>query len=174
MNLASAEKEIKALARALGVRAHVVRSALEGLDPETAPPATMARPAIVRAARVATAADMGQGQAIEKFEYVRSRPLCEAFRLIPCQHCGRDDGTVVGAHSNWACHGKGRSIKASDIYQSSLCHTCHSALDQGSKLLERERKHLWWCAHTKSVTLLVSLGHWPDNIAPPNTTDWPF
>jgi hypothetical protein len=48
-----------------------------------------------------------------KFVYVRSPALMKAYRLICCQHCGRDDGTVCGAHSNWAVHGKGRSIKAS-------------------------------------------------------------
>lgn len=116
----------------------------------------------------------GMAEPVAKREYIRSKALREAYRLIPCQHCGADDGTVCGAHSNWAVHGKGKSIKASDIYQASLCHTCHSQLDQGSRLLERERKRLWWAAHTKSVPLLVSLGHWPDNIEPPNITDCPF
>jgi hypothetical protein len=47
-------------------------------------------------------------------------------------------------------------------------------IDQGSKLLERERKTIWWNAHTKSVTLLINLGHWPKNIEPPNILVWPF
>ena len=172
MNIADADKEIRALARRLGVKAHQVRTALEGLDEDAPQPVTLT-PA-TRTGRMATAEDMAPAQSVEKFEYVRCRPLCEAFRLIPCQHCGDDDGTVVGAHSNWGCHGKGRSIKASDIYQASLCHTCHSMLDQGSRLLERERKNLWWAAHTKSVIQLIAEGHWPDGIQTPDTNHWPF
>lgn len=172
MNLADADKEIRALARRLGVKPHHIRTALEAIDGDAPTPVVLTRTA--RPARLATASDMQGSAQVDKFAYVRSRPLCEAFRLISCQHCGADDGTVCGAHSNWACHGKGRSIKASDIYQASLCHTCHSMLDQGSRLLERERKLMWWSAHTKSVPLLIILGHWPDNIEPPNITDWPF
>lgn len=172
MNIADADKEIRALARRLGVKPHHIRAALEGIDGDEPAPVSLTRS--TRTARLATASDMQGRATVEKFTYVRSRPLCAAFQLIPCQNCGADDGTVCGAHSNWGCHGKGRSIKASDIYQASLCHTCHSELDQGSRLLERERKQLWWNAHTKSVPLLITMGHWPDNVEPPNTTDWPF
>lgn len=172
MNVAEAEKEIRALARRLGVRAHQVRAAVESIQPDD-PPRAVLSPA-TRPARFASPIDMAPRQAVEKFDYVRSRPLCEAFRLIPCQNCGADDGTVCGAHSNWSCHGKGRSIKASDLFQASLCCTCHGDLDQGSRMLERERKAMWWTAHGKSVTLLVSLGHWPQGIEPPNIEDWPF
>lgn len=172
MNLSDADKEIRALARRLGVKAHQVRAALESIDAEAPAPVRLAR--ATRQSRSATANDMGQAARVEKFAYVRSRPLCKAFRLIPCQHCAAQDGTVVGAHSNWSCHGKGRSIKASDQFQAALCSTCHAELDQGSRLSERERKLMWWDAHTKSVTLLIELGHWPSTIEPPNTTDWPF
>lgn len=171
-SLNCADKEIRALARRLGIRAHLVRAALESISEDDPAPTKLAK--ATRAARPATANDMGQAARVEKFVYVRSRPLCKAFRLIPCQNCSSQDGTVVGAHSNWSCHGKGRSIKASDIYQASLCFPCHSMLDQGSRLLERERKLMWWDAHTKSVTLLIELGHWPSIIEPPNITDWPF
>ena len=41
-------------------------------------------------------------------------------------------------------------------------------------LLERERKHLWWNAHTKSVIQLIAEGHWPDGIQTPDTNHWPF
>jgi hypothetical protein len=174
MNIAQADKEIRALARRLGVKAHQVRAALESLDEEAPTPVLLIKANRTGNATMATAADMAPAKPVEKFNYVRWRPLCEAFRLIPCQNCGSENGTVCGAHSNWAVHGKGRNIKASDIYQASLCHTCHSQLDQGSRLSERERKHLWWAAHTKSVPLLIDLGHWPAHIEPPNITDWPF
>lgn len=169
MNLTAAEKEIRALARRLGVRAHQVRAALETIGEDDPAPMNLARS--TRTARSATAIDMGKGQKVEKFAYVRSRPLCNAFRLIPCQHCAAQDDTVVGAHSNWSCHGKGRSIKASDQFQAALCSTCHSELDQGSRLSERERKLMWWNAHTRSVTLLIALGYWPLTIDPPNIAD---
>lgn len=172
MNIADADKEIRALARRLGVKPHHIRTALESIDGDDPAPVVLTR--TTRPARLATASDMQGSVPVEKFDYVRSRPLCEAFRLIPCQNCGAEDGTVCGAHSNWACHGKGRSIKASDIYQASLCFTCHSMLDQGSRLLERERKAMWWRAHTKSVIQLIAMGHWPEGIQLPDTNNWPF
>lgn len=91
-----------------------------------------------------------------------------AFRAIPCQNCGRDDGSVCGAHSNESRHGKGRSIKSSDIYCASLCHICHSALDQGSKLLKAERLTMWWNAHVKTVRELMRRGLWPLDIQVPD------
>lgn len=103
-----------------------------------------------------------------KFDYVRSEKLLVACRAIACQHCGRDDGTVVAAHSNEAIHGKGRSIKASDIYVASLCHHCHMALDQGSQMTKAERQTVWLTAHLKTVTQLVKRGLWPTGVPQPD------
>jgi hypothetical protein len=89
------------------------------------------------------------GAVAPKREYVRSEPLMRAYRLIPCQHCGVQDGTVCGAHSNWAEHGKGKSIKADDNRCASLCFTCHGMLDQGSILGKAERYALWCIAHSR-------------------------
>lgn len=100
--------------------------------------------------------------------YVRSKTLMKACREIPCQHCGVDDGSIVAAHSNSAEHGKGRSLKSSDIYVASLCHACHSALDQGSKLSKAERIAMWWSAHRKTVQELVRRGLWPLSIPIPD------
>lgn len=102
-----------------------------------------------------------------KFTYIRSPALMKAARTIACTNCGRDDGTVCGAHSNMAKHGKGRSIKASDIYIASLCFTCHSELDQGARLSRDEREALWEAAHVKTVQLLVRLGAWPAGVPIP-------
>ena len=93
-----------------------------------------------------------------KFQYVRNKKLMEAYRTIPCQNCGRDDGTVCGAHSNWAEHGKGRSIKASDDKCASLCSRCHSALDQGYHLTAQEKREMWTKAHLKTVEELTKRG----------------
>lgn len=112
---------------------------------------------------------------VVKREYVRDKGLREAYRLIPCQNCGRDDGTVCCAHSNWAIHGKGGAIKADDSCGASLCSGCHvPLLDQGARLSKSERQELWWTAHVRSVSTLVERGLWPSHIAVPNITSYPF
>ena len=109
-----------------------------------------------------------------KRDYVRSKALMKAYRLIPCQHCGANDGTVCGAHSNWAIHGKGMSEKADDNRCASLCFLCHSMLDQGSKLLEDERKALWWRAHVSTLVLLAKHRLWPRDVLFPDIETNPF
>jgi len=110
-----------------------------------------------------------------KLRYIRSEPLVIAFRAIPCQNCGRDDGTVCCAHSNWAIHGHGRSIKASDQYGASLCAACHvPLLDQGSTLGRCEKQNLWWRAHVKSVLELLKRSLWPKKVPVPDIETWPF
>lgn len=111
---------------------------------------------------------------IEKRDYVRSKKLREAYRLIPCQNCGREDGTVCCAHANWAIFGKGGSVKASDDCAASLCFTCHAELDQGAGLSREERKALWWAAHVKTLKLLSDLGLWPAEIPVPDTRTNPW
>lgn len=106
--------------------------------------------------------------AIAKFTYVRSPRLMQAYRRIPCQHCGIDDGTVCGAHSNLAEHGKGRGIKASDNRAASLCHRCHMAVDQGRCMARAERVQVWTLAHVKTVLELVRRGLWPVGVPVPD------
>lgn len=99
----------------------------------------------------------------------RSRALLNLFRLIPCQHCGRDDGTVCAAHSNWGVHGKAGALKADDRRCASLCSLCHvPLLDQGTQLSRIERLALWWTAHIKSVSLLVHRGLWIADVPVPD------
>ncbi len=38
----------------------------------------------------------------------RNKKLLEIVREFPCQHCGKQDGTVVAAHSNQLRDGKGK------------------------------------------------------------------
>ena len=106
--------------------------------------------------------------AFPKTTYVRSKKLMEAYRAIPCQNCGRDDGTICGAHSNSESKGKGRGIKASDDSCASLCYTCHSALDQGSHLSRMDRETLHTNAHIKTVRELVKRGLWPMDVTIPD------
>lgn len=105
--------------------------------------------------------------ALPKRDYVRSEALMKAYRLISCQNCGADDGTVCGAHSNWAKHGKGRGIKADDNRCASLCSVCHGELDQGSIMGRAEREALWSIAHAKTIRELVARGLWPKGIEVP-------
>jgi hypothetical protein len=81
----------------------------------------------------------------------RNQKLLEAVRESPCQHCGRQDGTVVAAHSNQSRDGKGRSLKANDYRIAALCFTCHAELDQGHKLSREERLNMWEAAHRATV-----------------------
>ena len=73
-----------------------------------------------------------------------------------CQACGRDDGTVVAAHSNQGRHGKGMSIKAHDCFVAFLDSQCHSVVDFGSG--SRETRNLvWQLAHEKTIPLFYHL-----------------
>lgn len=112
---------------------------------------------------------------IPKREYVRSKALREAYRLIPCQHCDRDDGTVCCAHANSQAFGKGTGIKADDNRGASLCAQCHvPLLDQGSKLTKAERRAIFWAAHVRSVRILVARGLWPVGVPVPDITSPPW
>ena len=50
------------------------------------------------------------------------------IRRLPCIRCGNPNSQA--AHSNSAKHGKGRGIKASDLFAIPLCHSCHAAFDR--------------------------------------------
>ena len=81
----------------------------------------------------------------------RNRKLLDVIRQSPCQACGREDGTVVAAHSNQLRDGKGRGIKAHDYRIAALCFGCHSELDQGKALSKSERVEMWENAHRKTI-----------------------
>jgi len=106
---------------------------------------------------------------IAKTTYVRSKKLLERARLIPCQICGCEDGSVVAAHSNQAKHGKGRGIKASDVYIASLCYDCHTMIDQGAGLTREQKNRSWDMAHLNTVWALVYHDFWPMEIPLPDT-----
>lgn len=100
-------------------------------------------------------------EGVQKTDYVRSPALMRAYRRLPCQNCGADDGTVCGAHSNWAEHGKAKQRKASDIYCASLCYRCHSDLDQGAWMPGAERYLMWSRAHTLTIATLIAKSQEP-------------
>ena len=88
----------------------------------------------------------------------RNKKLLEAVRVLPCQHCGISDGTIVAAHSNQLRDGKGRGLKASDAMIAALCYTCHSDLDQGARMSKQERIEMWEEAHRRTIGELFERG----------------
>jgi hypothetical protein len=89
----------------------------------------------------------------------RNKKLLELVRQSPCQTCGREDGTVVAAHSNQLRDGKGRGLKAHDYRVASMCFGCHAELDQGTKLSKSERVEMWDDAHRKTIGWLFENGY---------------
>jgi hypothetical protein len=89
----------------------------------------------------------------------RNKDLLEIVRRSPCQVCGREDGTVVAAHSNQLRDGKGRGLKAHDHRIAAMCFVCHSNLDQGNKLSKEERVEMWEDAHRKTIGWLFENDH---------------
>ena len=65
---------------------------------------------------------------------------------------------MVAAHSNQLRDGKGKGIKAHDYRIAALCFTCHSDLDQGSRMSKQERVEMWEEAHRKTIGLLFERG----------------
>jgi hypothetical protein len=88
----------------------------------------------------------------------RNKKLLEIARLLPCQHCGIEDGTVVAAHSNQLRDGKGRGLKASDFRIASLCFRCHAEADTSSTLSKVARIEMWEQAHRATIGELFERG----------------
>ena len=81
----------------------------------------------------------------QKFQYWRSRKHLQNVATLPCQHCGLD-GQTQAAHSNMAVHGKGRGIKASDVFAAALCFACHHDLDAGHSLTKEQKQKMFFDA----------------------------
>ncbi len=85
----------------------------------------------------------------------RSRKLLDSARGHGCQApgCGRDDGTIVAAHSNQGRHGKGGALKAHDCFVAFLCARCHAYVDTDSKASQADRTAVWMGGFIRSVPL---------------------
>jgi hypothetical protein len=59
---------------------------------------------------------------------MRNTKRLTEIRKLPCVRCGNPNSQA--AHSNSAKHGKGRGIKASDLFVIPLCAICHAAFDR--------------------------------------------
>lgn len=89
----------------------------------------------------------------------RNRKLLDVIRQSPCQACGREDGTVVAAHSNQLRDGKGRGIKSHDYRVAALCYACHMELDQGTKMDKNQRVQFFEDAHRATIGWLFEKNH---------------
>jgi hypothetical protein len=81
----------------------------------------------------------------QKFQYFRSKKHLKNVASLPCQHCGLE-GQTQAAHSNMAVHGKGRGIKASDVFAAALCFACHHDLDAGHSLTKEQKQKMFFAA----------------------------
>ena len=63
--------------------------------------------------------------------------------------CRNDVATVVPCHSNELAHGKGKGIKALDIYTVPGCAQCHHEIDQGKNLSRELRQSFWRDAYAR-------------------------
>lgn len=88
----------------------------------------------------------------------RDKKLLELCRELPCQCCGRNNGTVVAAHSNQIKDGKGIGIKAPDYRVAALCHECHFEVDNGNKLSKEEKCEIWDAAHRATIGYMFEHG----------------
>jgi len=110
---------------------------------------------------------------LPKHEYVRSRVLLDNVRLLDrCNFCWQIRG-VMACHSNWAIHGKGKSVKADDNRIAAGCDECHRELDQGKEYTEAEKQRAWWLAHKVTVHQLVERQLWPAGVPVPDVSHFP-
>ncbi len=63
--------------------------------------------------------------------------------------CTRDVATVVPCHSNQLRHGKGKGIKALDVYTVPGCRACHAEIDQGKRFTKQEKFGIWDDAYAR-------------------------
>ena len=71
--------------------------------------------------------------------------------------CNGDHDTTVWAHSNLHRHGKGRGLKAHDIFGCFACSACHRWLDQGPAS-RAEKLAAFRDAHEETLLILVTEG----------------
>ena len=76
--------------------------------------------------------------------------------------CNHDPATVIWAHANWDCAGKGKGLKVPDILGAMCCFSCHSVID---RLVPRPKhytpddiKLMFWEGHARSVLRLIEKG----------------
>lgn len=84
---------------------------------------------------------------------MRSPERLNQVRSLPCVKCGNPESQA--AHSNFAEHGKGRGIKASDRFTIPLCVKCHQWLDQ-YQYMNRDESKAWFMQMLGKVNRMLS------------------
>ena len=90
----------------------------------------------------------------------RNQKLKDFAKDAPhCMCCGgHNDGTVVGAHSNYLEDGKGMATKSHDLV-ALLCCKCHSFIDgRDSDLTSLEKRMLFYRAWYRTSLWLLETG----------------
>lgn len=83
--------------------------------------------------------------------------LRDAARGESCIRCGRNDGTVVGAHYTGArrlSYGGGLGKKVHDLVMAHLCSTCHAWMDCASREKDKQWEHSEEFLHCCMLTIL--------------------
>ena len=83
----------------------------------------------------------------------RDREYLDDFKGKACQVCGRQDGTVVGAHVNYMNFGA--QSKNHDYYTAALCGPCHKSHDTWPGGIAD-----WWMVHFILPMLKRAYGVW--------------
>jgi hypothetical protein len=101
------------------------------------------RAALVASSRTQTAAVMATADSfkasaplVPKDRRHESEAWRRAVASLPCVLCHRE-GETQAAHRN---EGKGMCMKTDDALTAALCHTCHTAIDQGPDYSRDERR----------------------------------
>lgn len=192
MSIAHAEKEIRALARKLGVKPWLIRDAIKsmtegnGADGAGMPAAASAGstgedhesnekahaqarslPARQegRQARLLTKSDLAPRAPVKKDKPVEDKAYRRLVAQFPCINCGMR-GFSQAAHENT---GKGKGMKTDDRRTFALCtvaaNGCHEAFDQ-YRLFNGRAEHAamgaMWSKNTREA--IRSKGWWPKDL----------
>lgn len=71
--------------------------------------------------------------------------------------CIGDPNSVCAAHSNMQLHGKGRGIKAHDLFVAFCCIGCHRYYDE-SDAPRAEKEDLFFRANARTLIRLIEKG----------------
>ncbi|MFK6229603.1 hypothetical protein Q4108_02585 [Acinetobacter baumannii] len=92
---------------------------------------------------------------------MRDAKRLAAIRKLPCVRCGYPHSQA--AHSNSSKHGKGRGIKASDLYTVPLCYVCHAAFDK-FELGTRQESEVMFDGWLEKTELMLKIDTKSDDV----------
>jgi len=91
----------------------------------------------------------------------RNQAIIDAAKGEPCTMysplCNGDPATVVACHSDELVHGKGRGIKAHDLFVFFGCSGCHQWYGS-SDVPRHEKREAFHYAHARTINRLIEKG----------------